>query len=282
MKRLLYLKVSLLIYLIMGANLLQINAQDAIEKTGLQLWSVRDEMAKDPVKTLNALGEMGYDFIEAAGYKDGTFYGMKPEEFKTVLKKANLMFVASHAGHPLPDKDTWDDAMAWWDKCIDAHLKAGANYLIQPSMDKKGYGSLADLKRYCDYFNAIGEKCNAKGIQFGYHNHDKEFGTVDDVVRYDYMLQNTDPEKVLFEIDVYWVMIGGKNAIDYFNNYPGRFALWHLKDEKELGESGKMDFEAMLKQAKVAGLKRLIIEVEHYNYTPMKSVEKSLTYLKQL
>jgi sugar phosphate isomerase/epimerase len=127
----------------------------------------------------------------------------------------------------------------------------------------------------------VGEKCNAKGIRFGYHNHDKEFTEVDGVVRYDYMLQNTDPEKVFFQLDLYWIVVGGKDPVDYFNNYPGRFLLWHVKDEKELGESGMMDFENMFAEAEVSGMEHIIVEVERYNYTPLESVKMSYDFLME-
>lgn len=254
-------------------------AQPVKKDIGLQLWSVRDDMKKDAEATLMQVGQMGYTFIEAAGYGNGLFYGMQPLDFKQLLNENGLRFLASHTGRPLPDSTTWDTTMAWWDVCIAAHKEAGVKYIVQPSMNKKGYGALADLKRYCDYFNAIGEKCNAQGIRFGYHNHDKEFGDVDGVVRYDYMLNNTDPDKVMFQLDLYWIMKGGKDAITYFNAYPGRFELWHVKDEKELGESGLMNFEPIFKAASTAGMQHIIVEVERYNYTPLESVKKSLDYL---
>ncbi|MCG8581063.1 MAG: sugar phosphate isomerase/epimerase [Bacteroidales bacterium] len=246
---------------------------------GIQLWSVRDDMKKDAPATIKRLGDMGYAFVEAAGYDNGKFYDMEPLAFKKLLNDNGLQFTASHCGKALPDKDNKDEIMQWWDQCIDAHAKAGVQYIVQPFMDEKGYGSLDDLKRYCDYFNAIGEKCNAKGIRFGYHNHDKEFEEIDGIVRYDYMLQNTKPENVMFQLDLYWIMVGEKDALTYFKNYPKRFELWHVKDEKELGESGKMDFEPIFKQASQAGMKEIVVEVERYNYTPLESVEKSLEFL---
>ncbi|MDX2432793.1 MAG: TIM barrel protein, partial [Bacteroides sp.] len=155
---------------------------------GLQLWSVKDDMKTDAVATVAAVGEMGYTFIETAGYADGKFYGIDPVEFKKVANENGLRFLSSHCGQALPDEDKWDETMEWWDVCIDAHAAAGVKYIVQPFMDEKGYGSLEDLQRYCDYFNAVGEKCNSRGIRFGYHNHDKEFEEVDGIVRYDYML----------------------------------------------------------------------------------------------
>lgn len=250
------------------------------KEIGLQLYSLRDDMKSDVPGTIQKVGQMGYTFVEAAGYGNGQFYGMDPLDFKKLLNDNGLEFIASHTGRPVPDSTNYEEVMAWWDQCIDAHVAAGVQFIVQPFMDQFGYGELADLQRYCDYFNAIGEKCNAKGIKFGYHNHDKEFGEVDGVVRYDYMLQNTDPEKVFFQLDLYWIMVGGKSAVDYFKNYSGRFILWHVKDEKELGESGKMDFKTIFDNASVSGMKHIIVEVERYNFTPLESVQKSYDFLK--
>lgn len=248
---------------------------------GLQLWSVRDNMNKDAVSTIQKVAEIGYTFIEAAGYDNGKFYGMSPAEFKALLDKNGLQFTASHAGYALPDSSNWDEAMAWWDECIDAHKAAGAEYIIQASMDGRGYGSLEDLKLYCDYFTAVGEKCKAKGIRFGYHNHDKEFGEVDGQIRYDFMLQNTDPDKVFFELDLYWIKVGGKSAVDYFEKYPGRFWFWHIKDKKELGASGTMDFKSVFAKADLAGMQKIVVEVENYNFEPLESVRLSYNYLNE-
>ncbi len=197
---------------------LGLSAQSAKKDIGLQLWSVRKDMEKDAAGTIAQIGEMGYTFIEAASYNDGKFYGMEPAEFKALLDKNGLAFLSSHTGAHVPDAATWDETMKWWDVCIDAHKAAGVEYIVKPSMDQYGYGSLEDLKRYCDYFNAVGEKCNAKGIRFGYHNHDKEFEEVDGIVRYDYMLQNTDPKKVMFQLDLYWIQEGGKDAVAILKN----------------------------------------------------------------
>ncbi len=248
---------------------------------GLQLWSVRNDMKKDPAATLKAIGEMGYKFVESAGYADGKIYGMEPAEFKKLCKKNGLKYLGAHSGQSVPTKENWDKTMAWWDTCIATHKAAGAKWIVQPSMDKVAYESLDGLKRYCEYFNAVGKKCNAAGLRFGYHNHDREFTTVfEGKPLYDWMLELTDPEKVMFQLDLYWIDHGGKNDLDYFEKYPGRFELWHIKDEKELGESGKMDFKSSFAERKKSGAKYGIVEVERYNFEPIISVEKSLDYLK--
>jgi sugar phosphate isomerase/epimerase len=256
-----------------------LNAKPAEKEIGLQLWSVKDDMKKDVPGTIAQVGEMGYTFVETAGYGDGKFYGMEPLAFKALVNENGMEFLSSHTGQALPDEAKWDETMAWWDACIDAHAKAGVKYIVQPFMDEKGYGSLEDLQRYCDYFNSVGEKCNAKGIRFGYHNHNKEFEEVDGIIRYDYMLKNTDPKKVMFQMDLYWIVVGGQEPVAYFKKYPKRFELWHIKDKKEVGESGMMDFESIFAAKKKAGTKHIIVEVEEYNYTPLESVQKSLEFL---
>ena len=247
---------------------------------GLQLWSVKDHMQKDPKGTIAKVGQMGYQFVEAAGFNDGKFYGMTPLEFKNLCETSGLKFLGSHTGQNLPDAANWEKTMAWWDTAIDAHAEAGVKWIVQPWMSDEGYNSLEGLKDYMKYFNAVGEKCKAKGIQFGYHNHDKEFTTVfDGKPVYDWMLELADPEFVMFELDLYWIDHGGKKAMDYFDKYPGRFKLWHIKDKAELG-SGHMDFTKIFDSKKQSGLEYGIVEVEEYNFDPLVSVEKSLEYLK--
>ncbi|OFY57279.1 MAG: sugar phosphate isomerase [Bacteroidetes bacterium RBG_13_46_8] len=247
---------------------------------GLQLWSIREDMQKDPVKTIEELGKTGYTFVETADYSRGKFYGMSPADFKALVEKNNMRFVSSHTGLPVPDSASWDAAMAWWDTCVDAHSTAGVSFIVQPFMDRVGYSSLAGLQRYCDYFNVVGQKCRDKGIQFGYHNHSGEFVDLEGQTLYDYMLQHTDSTLVFFQSDLYWMVLGGKNPVDYFTRYPGRFKLWHVKDEKEIGASGKMDFKTLYENASLAGLQYSIVEQEEFTTTPMEGIQASLEYLR--
>jgi len=193
-----------------------------------------------------------------------------------------MKFVSSHTGaNYTGDQASWDAAMIWWDKCIEAHKKAGCTYIVKPSMGEYPYKNLEALKKTCDYFNAVGEKCNAQGIRFGYHNHNKEFTKIVDAedLVYDYMVKNTDPKKVTFELDVYWIYKGGQTAVDYFNKYPKRFELLHIKDEKEIGASGLIDFKPIYENKDKAGAKLCIVEVERYDFEPLVSVQKSFDFL---
>ena len=247
---------------------------------GLQLYSLRDDMKQDVEGTVAKVGEMGYKFVETAGYNNGQFYGMDPVAFKELCEANGLQFLGSHLGRPVPDSANRESTMQWWDQAIQAHADAGVKWMVQPSMDRTGYESLEGIKRYCEYFNIIGEKCNEKGIRFGYHNHANEFTTeFEGKPLYDWMLELTDPDKVMFQLDLYWIVEGGKDPLDYFEKYPGRFELWHIKDKEEIGASGNMNFEAMFSQREKSGAKYGIVEVERYTGTPMDGVKESYDYL---
>jgi sugar phosphate isomerase/epimerase len=249
---------------------------------GLQLYSIRDSINRDVPAAIAKVSKMGYKFVEPAGYSEGKIYGMEPAAFKTLCDKNSLKILSSHAGKALPDSASRETNMVWWDACIDAHVAAGVIYLVQPFMGSGAYTSLDTLKLYCDYFNAIGEKCKAKGIRFGYHNHDREFSAkIDGQTVYDFMLANTDPSKVAFEMDLYWTVVGGANPVDYFNKYPGRFELWHIKDKAEVGASGMMDFKAYWENAARSGLKYGIVENEEYNFDEFTSCQKSIEWLNE-
>lgn len=246
---------------------------------GLQLYSLRDTIKKDLNGTIKNVSEIGYKFVEAAGYRDGKFYGMDPIAFKNLVNENGMDFLSSHTGHDVPDSANWDETMNWWDACIEAHSRAGVKYIVQPWMGKSGYASLDGLEKYCEYFNTVGEKCAEKGIKFGYHNHTHEFDSLENEIIYDFMLTHTDPDKVLYQMDLYWVVEGGANPVDYFNKYPGRFELWHVKDEAEVGASGKMDFKTIYENVEISGMKYQVVEVEEYNFDPLVSVQKSLEFL---
>ncbi len=255
-------------------------AEKPKKEINLQLYSLRDDIQANYQATIDSVAKIGYTGIEAAGYNEGKFYGMAPADFKKSIEDAGLQVLSSHAGHPLADntKDTdWDEVWKWWDTAIQAHKDAGMKYIVTPWMPTPK--TLADLKAYCDYYNQIGEKCNAAGIRFGYHNHAFEFTEVEGEIMYDYMLKNTDPSKVFFQMDVYWVVEGGKDPVEYFNAYPGRFELLHIKDETELGKSGKVNFENIFNNIDKSGVKHLVVEVERYTGTPFEGVKESYDYL---
>jgi len=255
-------------------------ADEAKKDIYIQLYSVRDDIKSDYAGTIAAVAEMGYTGVEAAGYNEGQFYGMTPAAFKQSIEDAGMEVLSSHAGRPLADPaaDTnWEETWAWWDTAIQAHKEAGMKYLVVAWIPTPK--TLVDLQAYCDYFNQIGEKCNAAGIRFGYHNHNFEFTEIEGQIMYDYMINNTDPAKVFYQMDVYWVGQGGYNPVDYMNKYPGRFEILHIKDELEIGKSGEVDFEAIYNNAETAGAKYMVVEVERYTGTPLEGVKESYDFL---
>lgn len=274
------MKKILIVALVSVLTLSSLSAAKPKKDIYLQLYSLRADIKHNFNETIKALGKLGYAGVEAASYDNGKFYGMSPVEFADALAENGMTALSSHVKKVLPDDITttdWDEIWAWWETAIRAHKKAGMTYIVMPSMPK--LDNLSDLKAYCNYYNEIGTRCNAEGLRFGYHNHAFEFVEIEGQLMYDYMLQNTDPNKVFFQMDVYWVVRGGKSPVDYFNAYPGRFEVLHIKDDKELGESGMVGFDAIFKNAAKAGLQHVVVEVEQYNLKPLESVKKSLKYL---
>lgn len=256
----------------------------------IQLYSVKDllkgtqtqEQYDSYMKVLKDLAQMGYTAVEAASYNDGKFYDRTPEEFKKDVETAGMKVLSSHCSKQLSSDElasgNFDESMKWWDQCIAAHKAAGMNYIVTPWLDVPK--TVKDMKTYCNYFNEIGKRCRANGIKYGYHNHAHEFQKIENnVVMLDYMLQNTNPEDVFFQMDVYWVVMGQKSPVDYFNNYPGRFKMLHIKDEREIGQSGMIGFDAIFRNAEKAGVKDIVVEVEQYSTDIEKSVKISLDYL---
>ncbi|MDR2057300.1 MAG: TIM barrel protein [Dysgonamonadaceae bacterium] len=247
---------------------------------GIQMYSLKDDIggnAENINSIILKIGELGYKYVEAANYWDGLIYGMSPEDFKAKVEAAGLLPLSCHVNKNM--SEDMEEVWAWWDKCIATHKAAGMKFIVVPSMPTPE--TLEGLQVICDYYNQIGEKCNAAGLKFGYHNHAYEFEKVydDGTVMYDYMVQHTDPDKVFFQLDVYWCQKGGYEATTLFEKYPGRFTTLHIKDEAELGESGYMDFEKIFNNIDKSGAKYLFVEVERYNFPPIESVKKSLDYL---
>jgi len=172
---------------------------------GLQLYSIRDSIGRDVPAAISRVAGMGYKFVEPAGYRDGKIYGMEPAAFKTLCDKNGLRIISSHVGQALPDSAHMAETMGWWDACINAHSAVGTLYLVQPFMGGEAYRSLDTLKMYCNYFNAVGEKCKARGIRFGYHNHNREFSTkIDGQTVYDSCSQTLIRQKSLSR----WICTG--------------------------------------------------------------------------
>ncbi len=261
------------------------------KQMALQLYSIRDVIgsnenyAKNHVETFKRLREMGYTGVEAANYNNGKFYGVSPEQFKKDCEDAGLVSLSSHATRGLNDQELanhdFTEALKWWDQAITAHKAAGMKYIVTP-----GWGvpkTLKDAQTLCDYSNEIGRRCKAAGLKYGYHTHSHEFQKVEDKVWIDYFIENTNPEYMFWQMDVYWAVMGQKAPVHYFKKYPGRFKMLHIKDVYELGESGFVGFDAIFNNADLAGLENYVVEMEGSDGTidMMEGVRRCAEYLKK-
>lgn len=239
---------------------------------GIQLVSVHEEMLKNPEQTLIQLGRMGYSYVETFVYKNGRFYGQTPKQFKAMVQKSGMSFLGSMTFFDPVNKNDDVQIKTWWNKTIEDHKIAGVEYLSTSNSKIKNIKSLKELQDYCDYYNTIGKLCKENGLKFIFHNHADEFLKVEGIRVYDYFLQNTNPEYVYFQADLYWMHVAGVNPINYFKAYPKRFISWHVKDYKELGESGKIDFHNIFRYKKISGAEYIVSEVEDYRFPPLFSV----------
>ena len=262
----------------------------AEKEMAIQLYSARDlignaeKYAANHEQVLKALAEMGYTSVEAANFGDGKFYGVAPEQFKADVEAAGMKVMSSHTGRRLSAQElaTGDisESLAWWDEALPAHKAAGMEYVVIPSIGKPA--TLKELQVICDYFNAVGKKCNEMGMKFGYHNHSYEMETVEDKIMIEYLLENTDPALVFYQVDVYWAVYGHYSPADLFNKYPGRFTLLHIKDKKEIGQSGMVGFDAVFGNAEVAGMEGYVVEVEGCrNEAALEGIRVSADYLRK-
>ena len=262
--------------------------QQPKKEMAFQMYSVRDligdpdKFAQNQADVLKRLAEMGYTAVEAACYDNGKLYGMEPEEFKAAIEAAGLKVLSSHTTRNLSDEEIqnrdFTEALKWWDQCIDAHKRAGCSYIVIPWCNVPP--TLEALQVICEFYSEVGSRVNAAGMKLGYHNHSHEYQKVEDKVMLEYMLENTDPAKLFFEMDVYWTVRGQVAPVEMFKTYPGRFTLLHIKDDSEIGQSGMVGFDAIFNNAETAGLKGWIVELEHAS-TPdiMAGMKMSADYL---
>lgn len=255
-----------------------------------QMYSVREKIgdagkfAENHVQILGELAKMGYTAIEAANYGDGKFYGMSPENFKAAIEGAGMKVLSSHTTRNLNSNEIKDhnfsDALRWWDQCIDAHKRAGMKYIVIPWSDVPK--TISEAVTVCEFYTEVGKRVNAAGMKLGYHNHSHEFQKVEDKVYIDFLLDNIPEDLMFFEMDVYWAVRGGASPVDYFNRYPNRFTLLHIKDNREIGQSGMVGFDAIFNNMEKAGTKNWIVELEGTTSgNIMQGMKESAEYLQK-
>lgn len=252
-----------------------------LSEIGVQLISVRSAMAKDPQGTIKKLAQFGYNYIESFDGGKGIYWGMGNKDFKSFLDDLGLNIYSS-----LVKK--LDE--------LEQHAKdaadIGIKYLIcpwaGPQKNMDGYKTLADD------FNNMGEICKQNGVKFAYHNHGYSFMNLDGEIPQDYLMDNTDPDLVDFELDFYWAYSAGQDPVKYLEKYPNRFVLGHIKDKDGnvdrfepngstlIGE-GVIDFRKMLRTGMDNGMQYFLVEQERFvGNTPTEAAEKNAAYMRNL
>ena len=256
---------------------------------GLALYTVRNDMGVDAKATLKTVAEIGYQNVEAAGYKDGKYYDMTPEDFNAYLKELNLTPVSTHQS-----AITLDNADVMF---ADAKA-AGFEYFVVPIppmgmfkyyQETQSMGMEGGAENLANILTTLGKKCHEAGMKLLYHNHDFEFKKdKDGVVVIDYLLENTDPKYVNFQMDLYWVTKAGADPVAYFKKYPNRFKLWHVKDMDEQGRfapvgNGTIDFAKILENKELSGMQYYFVEQDRtFDMKPLEAIQISHDGIKKI
>lgn len=260
---------------------------------GLQLYTVRDAMAKDPAATLARVAKIGYNTVEGTyAPGDEKFYNMDAKGFADLLKQNGLVMPSGHyrLGEDAPDGEMKMEGtlMHGWDRAMEDAHTLGLKYMICAWLSPAERKGLDHYKMIAGEFNKAGEKCKAAGIQLCYHNHDFEFDKQDGQFPYDVILDNSDHQLVKMELDLFWVTKANQDPIDIISRHPGRFPLWHLKDLDKTAErsftevgNGVIDFPKIFTHSKEAGLKYWFVEQDKCPGDPFDSITQSIAYIKK-
>jgi sugar phosphate isomerase/epimerase len=282
-----------------GATLFSSNLLAAPKKgelTGVQLYSIRTDMNKDPLGTLKQLASMGYKHVEHANYINRKFYGWTAAEFRKILDDLGMKMpsghtVMSYSRHWDASKKDFTDA---WKYTVEDAAIVGQQFVISPSMEANTRKDINALKAFMEIFNKSGELCQKSGMKFGYHNHDFEFSeSLEGRTLYDIILGETDPKLVMQQLDIGNMINGGAKALDIMQKYPGRFESMHVKDEilategHEKYEStilgkGIVPVKEIIDLGRKWGTKHFIIEQESYQgKQPLDTVREDLEIMKK-
>jgi sugar phosphate isomerase/epimerase len=258
---------------VLGSRLSWAADDRKIDKIGLQLYTVRDAMKSDVAGTLAKVAQIGYREVEFAG-----LFGHSPKEARAMLDKDGLTAPSSHVPYETLGAD--------WEKTLEDAKTLGQSYIVLPSVDDQLLKQADSLNKLVETMNRAGEASRKAGIQFAYHNHAKEFVDVNGKLAYDILLQQTDPNLVKMEMDLYWITKAGHDPLVYFEKYPGRFPLVHVKDMAKDGGfadvgSGTMDFKKIFAQSDKAGIKHYFVENDQPK-SPFEDIRISFDYLQKL
>ena len=267
------------------------------QKIGVQLYTVRDAMAKDFDGSLAKVAAAGYKQVELAGFSfdngEVRYFGKTPQELRAALDHHGLVAPSTHVNYKFLAPETFP-------KILEASKVLGHQYIVNPWIEEEVRKQPDGWKSVTETFNHVGEECKKAGFQFAYHNHWFEFLPVDGVLPYDLILRQCDPKLVKMELDLCWITAAGADPVKYFNLYPGRFPLVHVKDLKKIppistggaqnfGDtvdltevgSGIIDWKRIFAQSDKAGIKLYIVEHDHPT-APFDSIKTSYEYLSKL
>lgn len=278
------------ILIVIFTAIFSISPLSAQEKLGgLALYTVRDDMAKNPKATLLEVAQIGYENIEAAGYKEGLYYGMKPEDFKTYVAKIGLKTLSTHQSAV-----TLENMNIMF---VDAK-NAGFEYFVVPipPMGLFHYDKITQTmsmsggaENLAQILNEMGEAAHKVGLKLLYHNHDFEFKTdKHGIVPIEYLLENCNPKYVNFQMDLFWVIKAGANPISYFKKYPKRFKSWHVKDMDDEGKfapvgAGNIDFTKISHHKELSGMEFYLVEQDlSFDQKPLDVIKISFEGIKKI
>jgi sugar phosphate isomerase/epimerase len=276
-------------------------ASDKTQPVGLQLFTLFGLIDQDVPGSLKKVSAIGYKEIESAFSRLGGYYGMKPKEFASLVSSTGMTWKSHHVlgapfklppgakmptgadGKPIsfpPMKNLRENMQ----ELVDEVAEGGVSYLVCANTP---IGSLDEIKSSIDVLNRTGEACKKAGLQFAYHNHDAEFRAVEGEIPYHLLLSQTNADNVKMELDLAWATKGGVDPVFLFEQHPGRFPLWHVKDItadfktlEPVGE-GTIDFKRIFAHAEVAGMKYFF--VEHDMATdPYASIATSYQNLRKM
>ena len=258
---------------------------------GLQLYTVRDAMAKDPAATLAKVAQTGFTSVEGTYSGVGKFHNVASKDFAALLKQNGLVMPSCHyrLGEELVNGEHQAGTILnGWDKAVDDAAEIGLKYMVCAYLSTAERGSLDHYKQVAEDFNKAGEVCKKAGIQLAYHNHDFEFIQQDGKYPYETLLANTDKDLVKMEMDMYWITKANQNPGKLLDEHPGRFPLWHIKDMDKTPErsftevgNGIIDFKEIFTHAKKAGLKYFFVEEDKCPGDPFDSIAQSISYIKK-
>jgi sugar phosphate isomerase/epimerase len=260
---------------------------ESVQRVGVQLYTVRTELEKDFEGTIGRVAAIGFKEVEFAGY-----YKRTPQQIRDVLSRNGLTAPAAHVEYPsLGEK---------WPSVLEAARTMGHQFLVNPWIDESIRKQPDSWKRIAETFNKAGEISRQAGIQFAYHNHHFEFASAGGQLPYEVLLENCDPSLVKMEMDLCWIVAAGRDPLEYFKRYPGRFPLVHVKglskapaaganapidsvlpDIRDVGSGDMVDWKRIFARSGQAGIRHYFVEHD-VPKAPFESLKASYDYVRTL